>query len=164
MSQQRSKAKSIPILEKPPNALSDSSKISQDLFNFGNQSSTSTYLSPNYQETRVEVNSCPNQNRPFQSWQTSNSSIKYYNYRKRGQIARNCLAEQCQNTGRPLMNSNGNMSQPRNVNLCDIYTRETEDELYAIKHRERPKNEPNWDERLRKRVISEPNQMTQQPT
>ncbi|CAG8719924.1 10579_t:CDS:1 [Racocetra persica] len=51
MSQQRNKAKSTPILEKPPNTPSNSSEISQDLLNFGNQSPTSIYLPPNHQES-----------------------------------------------------------------------------------------------------------------
>ncbi|CAG8589606.1 3729_t:CDS:2 [Racocetra persica] len=52
-------AKSAPILEKPPNALSDSSEISQNLLNFGNQSSTSTYSSPNHQENQSKASFAP---------------------------------------------------------------------------------------------------------
>ncbi|CAG8762368.1 26891_t:CDS:1, partial [Racocetra persica] len=83
---------------------------------------------------RVDVNFCPKQNRPSQPQQTPNSSIEYYNCRERDYIARNCLTERSQTPGRLSMNSNSNISQPRNVNLCDIYTQETEEGLYIIKH------------------------------
>ncbi|CAG8660762.1 30972_t:CDS:2, partial [Racocetra persica] len=47
----QNKAKSVSILENPSNSPSDSSEISQDLLNFGNQSPTSAYSSSNHQET-----------------------------------------------------------------------------------------------------------------
>ncbi|CAG8750517.1 6857_t:CDS:1, partial [Racocetra fulgida] len=51
MFQQRNKAKSVLILKKPANTPSNSSKISQDLLDFENQSSTSAYSSQNHQES-----------------------------------------------------------------------------------------------------------------
>src|SRR5260364_143582 len=47
--------------------------------------------------------------------------------------------------------------------MCDIVTNGGNSEVYAMKRRERPEAETNWDKRLRKRVASDPNQHTPTP-
>src|SRR5260363_304601 len=101
--------------------------------------------------------------RQYPSRQTRNEGVTCYNCGERGHISRNCLAERRQSFQNFFSAQTRNTTQSRNINMCDIVTNGGNPEVYAMKRRERPEAETNWDERLRKRVASDPNQHTPTP-